>query len=154
MGCSIVMCAIPTGGTAPADGRFWGLRVVAGRAEREDGTLPRKLPPLLWVSVVVIALAGLAQIRLGVGRNSVQFACSGILSFILVWGLVGGHKWAYVLTVIFASVAVVVAASRPAPFAAFAIVVNGLALVPVLMSTRFFFPPKPGRSPCPDGPDA
>lgn len=100
----------------------------------------RDIPGVLWIAIVALAvITVLTLLSLPKSRSLVPLVAAGCNVGLLV-GLVMGQKWAYVLTVVFSVVGVAVAFGKGASHGLAVLVGNGLVLLPVLFSTRFFFP--------------
>jgi hypothetical protein len=61
-------------------------------------------------------------------------------NLILMFGLALGHKWAYVLLIAVSTLGVAVAFAKSGARGLSVLLGNAVVVVPVLMSTRFFFP--------------
>ena len=102
--------------------------------------MARQAPPLLWVSIVAVGLISAILLGVGMRHGSVQSLSSAALNVVLMWGLARGHKWAYAVVLAFGLLGIAVASRHSAALAVAVAVGNGLVLVPMLLSTRYFFP--------------
>lgn len=105
--------------------------------------MERKIRPALWISIAALGIMSLIQLVIGVQRGSEVLFVAVVLNLVLLAGLLYGRKWAYVATLVFAVSGLVVALGRNAEQAMAVLVGNGLVIVPMIISTRFFFPGRP-----------
>jgi hypothetical protein len=82
----------------------------------------------------------LMQLLIGLQKGSGALLVAVVLNIALLAGLLLRRKWAYVATLIFAMAGVIVALGRSEGTAIGVFIGNGLVVVPMIMSTRFFFP--------------
>ena len=101
----------------------------------------KDIPATLWIALAALAiitvLTLLSMLKSGSPVRLVAAACN----IALLIGLARGQKWAYVLTVVFSVLGVAVAFNRGPSHIVAILIGNGLVVVPVLLSTSFFFPP-------------
>lgn len=102
-------------------------------------TTKRSIPNVLWVALialgVMVALQLLASLRLGP-----LVLVGAVLSGLLLWGLYRGHRWAYVVTVVLVPVKLIAAVmTGKASFGLLVFVIDCLVLVPVLLSTHYYW---------------
>jgi len=105
------------------------------------GQASRNIPPVLWVGLVSLGLISAIQFVYGASISSLPLVIAAAVSVGLVIGLYLGHKWAYVLIILFSVAGVLVTMARNPNLAVGVLLLNALVLVPVLISTRYFFPP-------------
>ena len=103
----------------------------------------RKLPGALWISIASLGVITLIQLIIGVQKGSGIVLVAVVLNVALMAGLLLGHKWAYVAALVFAIVGLIVVLGKNAGHAMGVLIGNGLVIVPLVMSTRFFFPRQP-----------
>lgn len=103
-------------------------------------------PPVLDVALVALGLISAVQLVVGVaGRPALLLGVA--LNLVLLLGLRAGHRWAYVLTLLFAFGSPVLLASAGAIREALVVLlVNCLVAIPVIRATPWFWPPD-ARSP-------
>jgi hypothetical protein len=96
------------------------------------------VPNVLWIAIISLAVFGISHFIIGFTKP-LQFLALGV-NLILIFGLLGGFKWAYVLSII---------TSLLGPFLLLfnnfinfyvVLLLNSMVLIPVLISTRYFFP--------------
>ncbi len=110
----------------------------------------RRRPAILWVALVTVGVISLAQLGASSGTQSVIVLVSAVLSAFLLIGLHAGHRWAYVLTLLFCVVGPI-AGFDEGPEAGWQIliVIWLMVAVPVILSSRFFWV-QPRRDELPD----
>jgi hypothetical protein len=98
-------------------------------------------PPALRVAILALYIISAIQFLIGVAAGQFPLIVGVVLNIVIALGLRAGHRWAYVVTLIFAFGNPVLLASvgRPGP-ALIVLLLNGIVAVPVLMSTRYFWP--------------
>ncbi len=107
--------------------------------------MEKKIPGALWISIAVLGAAILMSFVIGVQTGSNTLLVGVFLNVALLVGLLLGHKWAYIATLIFGigGPIVIVAMGKNAEHTVGILVGNSLIVVPVIISTRFFFPGQP-----------
>jgi hypothetical protein len=105
--------------------------------------MERKVPSALWIGVAALGAMTLIQLLVGVQKGSGALLVSVILDVVLGAGLLLGHKWAYILTLVIGVGSLIALLGRNAGPARYIPLLNGLVVVPVILSTRFFFPGPP-----------
>ncbi len=101
----------------------------------------RNIPGVLWVAI--IALAGISVIQLGVAiaRPNPGLLLGVALQAAIVYGLYSGHRWAYVTLLVTGVLSIIVVSLRDARVGLATLVIDSIVLVPMLVSTRYFFGP-------------
>jgi hypothetical protein len=133
-----------------SEGDYERLReALDSGADLGRGTLPglsashgrkfRDIPPVLWVGLVSLGIMVVLKIVF-IAAVGPLLLIDAALSAILLLGLYLGHKWAYVLTIVFCLAGVLMTMVNTPNLAVGVLLLNALVLVPVLMSTRYFFP--------------
>lgn len=102
--------------------------------------MERRIPPALWISIVVLALASVMQLAIALRGGRDWLFVAVIVNLVLLAGLAYGRKWAFVATVALAIGGCIMVAAEGAAHALHVLVINGLVAVPVLFSIRSFFP--------------
>jgi len=106
-----------------------------------DANAGKRTPPVpLWITVGAIAMATFVFV-LTTRRSEVALA-GAALNVVGIWGLVRGHKWAYLAAIFCGMVGVIVSFGKGATVGLAALLGNAIVLVPMLMSTSYFFPEK------------
>lgn len=104
----------------------------------------KSVPAILWVAIISMGI--FACLHLIVGFSKPVQLIAFVVNLVLLFGLYSGKKWAYVITII---------ASLAAPFALLSqntglsfviLLMNSFVLIPVLLTTRYFFPENSGES--------
>jgi hypothetical protein len=108
--------------------------------------MERKIPSALWISIAALGAMTLIQLIIGVQRGSNALLVTVILNVVVLAGLLLGHKWAYVVVLVLGVGGPIALLSRDARYAMTILLVDGLVTVPMILSTRFFFPGRPGQS--------
>ncbi len=98
-----------------------------------------KKPTSLWVAIVVLGIMAMIHLGLAIRTNGALFI-SVVLEAILIAGLVYAQKWAYILVLVFSALGVAVSLSKGIGQGLGVLVGNAIVVVPLLLSTRFFFP--------------
>jgi len=106
---------------------------------RIAGRVGEERPAILWVGLCVLGLIVIIQILSGLVNGNVSLLVSAAMSAILWFGLYLGHRWAFVLTIVFVLLGVVVAFMRDPNLGMLTLVFDGFVLVPVLMSRAYFW---------------
>jgi hypothetical protein len=104
--------------------------------------MAKKVPGALWVSIAVLGAITVIQMLIGVQKGSGVLLVAVLLNVALLAGLFLGQRWAYVATLILAIAGLGVALGKGPASAIGVLVGNGLVVVPMVLSTRFFFPAK------------
>jgi hypothetical protein len=97
----------------------------------------RSIPGVLWIALVSLAVMTLFHLVLGLARPRLLLAA--LLDGALLWGLFRGFRWAYVLTVLFCGLGAAVSIARNLQGGLAVLLLNALVLVPVLLSTDYYF---------------
>ena len=122
----------------------------------------KSIPGLLWLSIVWLGIIGIYCLLTGlrglwvhprlithaqdgsflanVGPLSILTVLSGVLCAVLSVGLLLGSKWAYVLTLVCAVLAVALAFCQDAAQGIMTVIMFVPVVVPMVICTRFFFP--------------
>lgn len=128
-----------------------GCRAIAGTAKRAEVNLAvtlwertmrmeRRIPPALWISIAVLAVASVMQLAIGLRGGRDWLFVAVLVNLVLLAGLAYGRKWALVATLVLAIRGFIMATAQGVAHALHVLVINGLVAVPVLFSIRFFFP--------------
>ena len=99
----------------------------------------KQKPTSLWVAIVALGIIAVIHLGLAITTSGVLFI-SVVLEAILIVGLVYGQKWAYILVLVFSALGVAITLSKGIEQGLGVLVVNTIVVVPLLLSTRFFFP--------------
>ncbi|MBA4148134.1 MAG: hypothetical protein H0X66_08455 [Verrucomicrobia bacterium] len=97
-------------------------------------------PLEVWIALGALTFITLLQIIAAVSRNSGGLFVGALCNMALIVGLYRGHKWAYVVLIVFSIGGAVVAFGNSVQKGLVVLLLNAVVLVPILMSTRFFFP--------------
>lgn len=98
----------------------------------------REIPAPLWIALVSLGLMVLLKVAF-VFQVGPAILIDALLSTALLVGLYLGHKWAYVLTIVFVVFGTVLGFSKSAGQGLIILIVDCLVLIPVLVCTEFFF---------------
>jgi hypothetical protein len=85
------------------------------------------------------------MVVLGLQHDAPQLLASAALNVVLMWGLTRGYRWAFILVLVFGLIGIGVAMDRSPTAGVWVAVGNGIVLLPMILSTRFFFPAPPGQ---------
>lgn len=100
---------------------------------------PGSIPPVLWITLVSLALMVFGKVMF-VFKVGPIILIDAALSAVLLVGLYLGHRWAYILTIVFVAFGTVSGLSESVTNGLTILALDCLVLVPVLMCTEFFFP--------------
>ena len=76
----------------------------------------------------------------GLARGSVTALVTALCNLGVLLGLLFGHKWAYVLLILLSVAGVAVSFGKSASQGLLVLFGDAVVLVPMLLSTRYFFP--------------
>ncbi len=105
--------------------------------------MERQIPSTLWIGVAALGAMTLIQLQVGVQKGSDTLLIAAILDAVLLAGLLLGRKWAYLVVLATAIPGSIVMFGRNPGQAVVNLLLNSLVVVPVILSTRFFFPRPP-----------
>jgi len=98
----------------------------------------KSIPTILWIAI--ISMGVFACLHLIVSFSKPVQLIAFIVNAVLLIGLYSGKKWAYVVTIIASLAAPLVLISQAIEISLVILILNSLVLIPVLISTRYFFP--------------
>ena len=116
-------------------------------ADHSRDNMNRKMPVPLWVAVVALAVISALGLLTMLKRGSMPALFATVANGVLLLGLMAGRKWAYALTIVLSVLGVAVAFGKGVPHGLMVLIGNAAVLVPVLMSTKYFFPTEEQRVP-------
>jgi hypothetical protein len=99
----------------------------------------KEIPGPLWIALISLSVMVVLKV-LFVFKVGPLILIDAALSGALLVGLYLGHKWAYVLTIVFVAVGTVSGFSKGVANGLIILTLDCLVLVPMLMCTEFFFP--------------
>jgi hypothetical protein len=99
----------------------------------------KEIPGPLWIALISLAVMVVLKV-LFVFHVGPAILIDAALSGALLVGLYFGHKWAYVLTIVFVAIGTVSGLSKGIGSGLTILVLDCLVLVPVVMCTEYFFP--------------
>jgi hypothetical protein len=102
--------------------------------------MKQEVPVPLWVAIVTLGLISLLTFLSLLKGFSLVPLVTVACNIALMVGLYCGHKWAYIVTMVFSTIGVAFAFGKSASQGLAVLFGNGLVVVPVLLCTRFFFP--------------
>ena len=97
----------------------------------------KRIPGLLWVAIVALWLMIFGKACLIPKKPLILVDVA--LSAVLLFGIIRGRKWAYVLTILFSLFGTFVAFAKSGRAGIQVFLLNCLVLAPVLLCTRHFF---------------
>jgi hypothetical protein len=100
---------------------------------------PGSIPPVLWVALVSLALMVFGKVLFAFMVGP-AILIDAALSGVLLVGLYLGHKWAYVLTIVFVALGTISGLSRSVTNGFIILALDCLVLVPMLVCTEYYFP--------------
>ena len=102
--------------------------------------MKKTFPKPLWIALAMTGIMGGARLFPGVSRGSPALLCAAFMNLVLVPGLALGQPWAYSTALAPYLIAKAGAVGEEsAIFGPEAFLVNALVVVPLLLSTRYFF---------------
>jgi hypothetical protein len=105
--------------------------------------MKRKIPGLLWISIVALILyALLTLVAVNKSERPLLLIVSAVSNVIILIGLVLGHKWAYILTILISVVGIGVVFRKSFSSGVITLILNGLVIIPMILCTQYFFPNK------------
>ena len=109
---------------------------IAGYLERQSRR--KQIPGVLWIGLVSLGIMVLLKLVAVVSVGPRILIDAGLSAALLV-GLCLGHKWAYILTIVLVVLGTVCALSKGAGYGLLVLILDCLVLVPVVLSTDYFF---------------
>ena len=122
----------PTPDKRPISDRT-GIAVYLERQSRR-----KQIPGVLWIGLVSLGIMVLLKLVAVVSVGPRILIDAGLSAALLV-GLCLGHKWAYILTIVLVVLGTVFALSKGAAYGLLVLILDCLVLVPVVLSTDYFF---------------
>jgi hypothetical protein len=120
---------------------------VAGGAIVGRTAMNRQVPPALWVSLIAFGLLSAIQLVLSPERGFVVLLFSVALNVVLIVGLYRGAFWAFLLTLAFGIAGMLIGFAQGPAQGVFAVIGNGVVLVPMLLARAYFLEPSKAPSP-------
>ena len=108
--------------------------------------MKKSIPGPLWVAIVSCGLMILGKIA-SIGKIGPIILVDAALTALLLFGLIRGHKWAYVLTIVFVVLGTLLGFRKGAQTGMVILVFDCLVLIPVLICTKYFFPEPEAEAP-------
>ncbi len=105
----------------------------------EEKKMKQEIPALLWLAIISLGLMVLGKIGF-VFKVGPVILVDALLSGALLVGIIYGHKWAFVLTIIGAVFGIITGFIKGAEIGIVILILDCLVLIPVLMSRSYFFP--------------
>ncbi len=93
----------------------------------------------MWISIVTLGIISLVQLLVVVRTGSSLLLLGVVANVVLLIGLMLGHKWAYILTLVVSLLGVGGAFTRSMGQGVVVLIGNGLVVIPMIVSTSFFF---------------
>ena len=100
----------------------------------------RTPPAQLFLGLLALAILTVLGLFSAIARGSFAGFAAVACNLALLLGLLLGHRWAYVLVIVFAIAGAVVAFGRGGNHGQFVLLGNGVVVLPVIFSSRYFFP--------------
>lgn len=99
----------------------------------------RRIPPVLWVAIISLAIMVLLKFVAAATTNPL-FLVDAVLSGALLVGIIFGHKWAYVMTLVFSAFGIIASFVQSPGYGLLVLFLDALVFVPVIMETGYFWP--------------
>lgn len=97
-------------------------------------------PACLFIALFALAIITVLGLFSALARGSIPGCAAVVCNLALILGLVLGHRWAYVLVILFSVAGIAVVFNRSASQGVLVLIGDAFVLVPVLLSTRCFIP--------------
>lgn len=97
------------------------------------------VPTTLWIAIIAMGL--FAIIHLVISFSSPSQLIAFAANTILIFGLYNMKKWAYIFSIIVSLIAPLLLLSQTTGLALIILILNSIVIIPLLFSTRYFFPP-------------
>ncbi len=108
-----------------------------------------KIPPVMWIAIIAMGLYTVLSLSAGLARGSPALLLTAGANAALLLGLAKGKKWAYVIAIVVSGVSAAFAFWHSLNHGMSVLLADSLVAVPVILSTRFFFPPETPEAPSP-----
>ena len=95
------------------------------------------IPKVLWIAIVSLAVFGILHFIMGLSRP-IQFIAFAV-NILLIFGLLRLAIWAYFLSILASLIAPFMLLFQESRYFYIVLVLNLTVLIPVLISTKFFF---------------
>jgi hypothetical protein len=107
--------------------------------------MQRQIPGLLWIAIVSLGLMVVGKV-MAAARFGPVILVDAAISALILYGIIRGYKWAYVLTIVSVVLGVGSGLFKGMGYALVILMADGLVWVPVLLCTDYFFPQKNSAS--------
>ena len=121
------------------EGKIKEEKGIEAQSKKEVGSMKKQRPASLWVAIVALGIIAIVHLGLAITTNPALFF-SVVLDTILIGGLVYGQKWAYIVVLVFSALGIAVSLSTGIEQGLAMLVGNAIVVVPMVLSTSFFFP--------------
>jgi hypothetical protein len=101
--------------------------------------MSRQIPGILWVGLITLAVITVIQLFIAIAGPQPALLIGLVLQVATLYGLYAGHRWAYVVVLVCAVLGVLVMSMKSAQAGVAVLVINGIVVVPVLLSTEYYF---------------
>lgn len=97
------------------------------------------IPGLLWIAIISLGLMVVGKVGFAFTVGPLILV-DAALTGVLLLGIIMGHRWAYILTLVLSVIGTISGLSKGLPSGIAVLVLDCLVLVPVLLCTSYFFP--------------
>jgi hypothetical protein len=104
--------------------------------------MQRAIPGVLWVSLIALGLFSVIQFLIGIAQMNLVILIAVAVNVLLIFGLYHGHRWAFVVTLVFGVLGIVMTLARSPAVGLGVLVGNGFVLVPMVLAKDFFWGPR------------
>ncbi len=101
--------------------------------------MKKDIPGLLWIAIVALGVISVLGLLAGLTHGFLVALVAAGCNLILMFGLLRGYAWAYLLTVVLSVLGIAVALGRGGSQGVTVLAGNSVVLVPVILCTGFFF---------------
>lgn len=102
--------------------------------------MSKAVPAPLWIAIAALGIITVLTLLSLLKGNFLVPLVAAACNIALLFGLMKGQKWAYIMTLILSFLGTAVAFGKGASAGMAVMIGDALVWVPVLLSTRFFFP--------------
>jgi hypothetical protein len=101
--------------------------------------MKRAVPIGVWVTVVLLGLVSLIQLGVALSQSNLALLVAVAANVVIMLGLYAGHRWAYVVLLVFSAAGVVFGFTQGAGQGIGVLFFNGMICLPTVLSRDFFF---------------
>jgi hypothetical protein len=96
-------------------------------------------PGVLFIGLLALGIITVLRLFSAMARPSLAGFFAVVCNLGLILGLLLGHRWAYVVLILFSIAGIAVAFGRSASQGLFVLLGDGIVVIPVILCTHYFF---------------